>query len=146
LKPVNIRWRLTVPQPPDDAWFFWSKLEHLPLFVPGLLAVRPIDETHHHWSVGESAFEWRSVITDAQPGRRIEWRAVTGSPTLAAGRIEFHQKRKGTATEVRLELWYLAQPSDFPEPQPAGVVHDVVVHEVKDRPVGLIKKRFDAVS
>jgi uncharacterized membrane protein len=108
-RPVKIGWRATIGKTPEEAWFLWSRLEHLPMFVPGLKSVTAEDEVHHQWVAADSNLSWRTVIVDDQPGRRIEWRAVPGSPVLGAGQLEFHSRRRGRATSVRFDLWYLAQ-------------------------------------
>jgi uncharacterized membrane protein len=140
--PVRIRWRTTVPKPPAEAWQFWSNLEHLPAFVPGLVSVTALDHLHHEWTAGGGALRWRSVTVDARPGERLAWQAVPGSSVLCAGHIQLQGRRNGRETRVRLDAWYLALPAVVAAATPDEPVHNVLVHDVLERS----KRRFDRVS
>jgi uncharacterized membrane protein len=83
----------------------WTQFEDFPQFMPGVKAVRQIDDTHLHWSaqVWGKDQEWDAEITEQEPDTRISWKSVSGKGN--AGTVRF-EAIDGNQTRVRLTMAY----------------------------------------
>lgn len=92
----------------------WTQFEEFPRFMPGIKAVRQIDDTHLHWIArfwhGFDE-EWDAEITEQEPDRRISWKSISG--TVNAGTVEF-ESIGDRQTRVGLTMAY----------EPEGVVEN----------------------
>jgi len=83
----------------------WTQFEDFPRFMPGVKAVRQIDDTHVHWKaeVWGRDQEWEAEITEQQPDKRISWKSVSGKGN--AGTVRFEPIDRNH-TRVRLAMAY----------------------------------------
>jgi len=91
----------------------WTQFEEFPRFMPGVKAVRQIDETHVHWTArfwGGIDEEWDAEITEQEPDKRISWKSVSGAPN--AGTVRF-ERLDDSHTRVHLVMAY--DPDGFVE-------------------------------
>lgn len=104
---------IEVDVPVRTAYNQWTQFEDFPLFMPNVLAVRQLDETHLHWStrwwqgVDEN---WEAEIVDQIPDQRITWKSITGKPN--AGMVSFEPLGEHR-TRVSLAMAY--EPQGFIE-------------------------------
>lgn len=59
----------------------WSQREELPLFVPGVRAVRRLDDRHVFFQTGIFGNEagWEAEIYEMAPDKLVAWRSIQGS-------------------------------------------------------------------
>jgi len=83
----------------------WTQFEEFPRFMPGVKAVRQLDDTHLHWSaeVWGRDEEWDAEITEQEPDTRISWKSTSGKGN--AGTVRF-EPIDGARTRVRLTMAY----------------------------------------
>jgi len=91
----------------------WTQFEEFPRFMPGVKAVRQIDDTHVRWIArfwGGIDEEWDAEITEQEPDKRISWKSTSGATN--AGTIRF-EPIDPEHTRVRLIMAY--DPEGFVE-------------------------------
>jgi len=90
----------------------WTQFEELPRFMPGVKAVRQIDDTHLHWEaeVWGKDESWDAEITEQEPDKRISWKSISGA--YSAGTVRF-EPLGADRTRVRLTMAY--EPEDTAE-------------------------------
>ncbi len=83
----------------------WTQFEDFPEFMPGVKAVRQLDDTHLHWSaeVFGRDQEWHAEITEQEPDKRISWMSISGKAN--AGTVRF-EPIDMDHTRVRLVMAY----------------------------------------
>ena len=91
----------------------WTQFEEFPRFMPGVISVRQIDDTHLRWNAcfwSGVDQEWDAEITEQDPDKRISWKSVSGTPNSGTVRFE---PLDDSHTRVRLVMAY--QPQGFVE-------------------------------
>ena len=108
---LRIRRSLTVNASPNKLYAFWKDLRNAPHFMPGVVSVKPINDTMAHW-VAEGptgkTYQWDSEIYSDQPDRKIAWHTVgkVKSLTAFAGSVTFEPATGERGTVVTLEMDY----------------------------------------
>lgn len=64
----------------------WTQFESFPLFMPGVVKVRQMDERHVFWQVEVLGreLEWEAEIYEQIPDCLIAWRSILGRPHSGA--------------------------------------------------------------
>jgi uncharacterized membrane protein len=100
----------TIDGTPGEVYRFWRRLENLPRFLSHLESVVNVSDRVSHWVARAPAgagVEWDAEIVDDQPGRRIGWRTLPGSPVTHEGMVSFEPAIGGRSTFLRLEMLYV---------------------------------------
>ena len=81
----------------------WMHFEDFPRFVPAIVAVRQIDDTHVHWEADLLGHDeaWDAELTEQAPNKRLAWRSTAGH--FHAGSVRFEAIDAGH-TRVRLSM------------------------------------------
>jgi len=100
---------IDVNRPINDVYNQWTQFEDFPHFLPGVKAVRQLDDTHVHWEaeIFGKHEEWDAEITEQEPDKRISWKSISGVPN--AGTVRFEPLEGGRCTRVRLAMAYEPQ-------------------------------------
>jgi uncharacterized membrane protein len=100
----------TLDSTPGEVYRFWRRLENLPRFLSHLESVSNVSDRIAHWVASGPAgagVEWDAEIVDDQPGRRIGWRTLPGSPVTHEGMVSFEPAIGGRSTVLRIEMLYV---------------------------------------
>jgi uncharacterized membrane protein len=103
----------TIDSTPGEVYRFWRRLENLPRFLSHLESVSNVSDRIAHWVASAPAgagVEWDAEIVDDQPGRRIGWRSLPGSPVTHEGMVSFEPAIGGRSTFLRIEMLYVPPP------------------------------------
>jgi uncharacterized membrane protein len=103
----------TIDSTPGEVYRFWRRLENLPRFLSHLESVSNVSDRIAHWVASGPAgagVEWDAEIVDDQPGRRIGWRSLPGSPVTHEGMVSFEPAIGGRSTFLRIEMLYVPPP------------------------------------
>src|ERR1700751_1497591 len=86
----------------------WTQFEAFPLFMPGVLNVRQMDDRHVFWQVEVLGreIEWEAEIYEQIPDCLIAWRRLLGRPH--AGAI-FFEPMEDRLTRLRVVIEYQLQ-------------------------------------
>ncbi|UBV44391.1 SRPBCC family protein (plasmid) [Deinococcus taeanensis] len=107
---IAVEKAVTIGLPPEDLYAFWRNFGNLPRFMNHLESVKvQSDGTRSHWVAKAPAgthVQWDAEITEDQPGRRIAWRSVEGTPVPNEGHVDFRAAPTGRGTEVHVSLKY----------------------------------------
>jgi uncharacterized membrane protein len=126
-KPV--RRSITIARPPEDVYTAWRDLEGLPRFMHHLEEVRTEPgSARSHWKARAplgASVEWEAELTADEPGRRIAWRAVEGSPVTHEGEVRFEDAPGDRGTQVAVDFRYAP---------PAGIVGVAVAKLAGEEP------------
>jgi hemerythrin superfamily protein/ribosome-associated toxin RatA of RatAB toxin-antitoxin module len=90
--------------PPRTAYNQWTQFESFPEFMPGVIAVRQLDDRHTHWvtEVAGTRREFDAEIVEQLPDDRIAWRSI-GGDVRHSGTVTFRLLDRG-ATRVTVDL------------------------------------------
>jgi uncharacterized membrane protein len=86
----------------------WTQFESFPLFMPGVLNVRQMDDRHVFWQVevlGREV-EWEAEIYEQIPDCLIAWRSILGRPHSGA---IFFEPMDDRLTRLRVVVEYQLQ-------------------------------------
>jgi uncharacterized membrane protein len=86
----------------------WTQFEAFPLFMPGVLNVRQMDERHVFWQVEVLGreIEWEAEIYEQIPDCLIAWRSILGRPHSGA---IFFEAVEDDLTRLRVIIEYQLQ-------------------------------------
>lgn len=101
---------IVVKAPLRTVYNQWTQFEEFPLFMPGVVSVRQMDERHVFWQVDVMGreVEWEAEIYEQIPDCLIAWRSILGRPHTGA--IFFEPLGKGS-TRLRAVIEYQLQGS-----------------------------------
>ncbi|MCB5189805.1 SRPBCC family protein [Methylobacillus arboreus] len=96
---------IDVKVPINLAYNQWTQFEAFPNFMPNILKVTQLDDTHISWvaDAGARTIEWQVEIVEQVPDHHIAWRSVSGGHN--SGVVSF-QHVDPHSTRVRLEIKY----------------------------------------
>ncbi len=103
---INIRSSFTINKPRMEVYYFWRKLDNLPLFMNHLESVDTIDNDRSHWVMklptGVASVSWDAEIVYDIPGEMIGWSSLPGSIVDNAGKVRFRDSfdERGTLVDV----------------------------------------------
>ncbi|GAC1400405.1 MAG: hypothetical protein NVS2B8_13430 [Vulcanimicrobiaceae bacterium] len=98
----------TIAREPADVYAAWRDFARLPLIMPNLVRVEPIDASRSRWTAslpGGKTVTWEAELIDDCPSERIAWRA-DAAPVRHAGSVRFAPAPGNRGTEVRVEIEY----------------------------------------
>jgi uncharacterized membrane protein len=101
---------ITLHSSPAEVYRFWRNLQNVPRFLSHIESVSTMSDRVSHWVAKAPAganIEWDTEIVDDQPGHRIGWRTLPGSPVTHEGMVSFEPAAAGRATVLRIEMLYL---------------------------------------
>jgi len=92
-----------VAKPVAEVYDAWTRFEDLPAVMPGVAAVRQLDERTTSWVVviARERREFAAVTTEQRPDERVAWKGI-GLPAHA-GVVTFHRLSPST-TRVTVQL------------------------------------------
>ncbi|HWC61269.1 MAG TPA: SRPBCC family protein [Verrucomicrobiae bacterium] len=102
---MSVEEAIIVNAPIEEVYEQWTHIEDFPKFMPAVLEMRRVDETHFHWVVerGGRNYEATFQIVLRIPQRRIAWRTVSGSES--SGVVCFDPE-VGRKTRVTFKMVY----------------------------------------
>jgi uncharacterized membrane protein len=103
---------IEVDIPVSTAFQAWTRFEELPRFMPGVVAVKQLDDRHLHWRAQALGVQrvWELEITEIAPERRIAWSSRSGPRNRGAVSLE---PLSTFGTRVTMEVHY--DPNGFVE-------------------------------
>ena len=86
----------------------WTQFESFPLFMPGVMSVRQMDDRHVFWQVAVLGreIEWEAEIYEQIPDCLIAWRSILGRPHSGA---IFFEPMDDRLTRLRVVIEYQPQ-------------------------------------
>lgn len=85
----------------------WRGFSRLPEFMHHIDEVSPRGGNRWHWvadAPGAGRIEWDAELIAEEPGRRLAWRAVDGSPLDAQGEVDFRALPGAAGSLLQVEL------------------------------------------
>lgn len=80
-----------VERPSEEVWRRWRRLDELPRYLRHIESVETLDGRRSRWTAvtpGGRRVEWEAEIVEEDPGRRLAWQSLPGSPVSHRGEIE----------------------------------------------------------
>ena len=105
---VDVRKTITIDEPREQVFQFWTKYANLPRFMAHLKEVRDLGGGRSHWvAVGPGGMPvtWDAILTRFVPNELIAWRSEPNSIIANAGIVHFEEVHPG-ATRVSIFLSY----------------------------------------
>jgi uncharacterized membrane protein len=105
---VHVDERIIINRPAHEVYDFWRRLTTLPIFMPHLVSVVPLDDRRSRWTVKGplgNQVSWEAEIINDEPGQRIAWQTVGEADVMSAGSVLF-EPRGDRQCEVRVRLQY----------------------------------------
>lgn len=105
---IFLRERVVIQAPVEKIFRFWQNPANLPLVMPYLESVHPIDAVRSHWTVGGPAgtrLEWDAEIINKVRYEVIAWQSLPGADVASAGSVHFRSIGRGL-TEVIVTMQY----------------------------------------
>lgn len=105
---VRVEERAIINRPAREVYDFWRRLTTLPIFMPHLVSVVPLDDRRSRWTVKGplgNQVSWEAEIINDAPGERIAWQTVGDADVFSAGSVHFEPRGEGRC-EVRVRLQY----------------------------------------
>lgn len=105
--PSPVTRSVIVGKSPEEVYQFWRNLQNLPTVMDRLESVEMREGGRSHWKfrtpLGKT-IEWDAEITADEPGSRIAWRSLEGSPIDISGSVKFERAPGGRGTLVRCDV------------------------------------------
>ncbi|MCL4813630.1 MAG: SRPBCC family protein [Vicinamibacteraceae bacterium] len=105
---VLVEERVLINRPAHEVYDFWRRLTTLPIFMPHLVSVVPLDDRRSRWTVKGplgTQVSWEAEIINDLPGERLAWQTVGDADVYSAGSVNF-EPRGERQSEVRVRLQY----------------------------------------
>ena len=116
----NVTWGIvTINRPAQELYDFWRDFSNLAHVMENIERIDCSDRDHSTWTVkapAEHQVTWDAVVTQDEPGKRIEWQSAEGSQIRNSGAVEFRDAGE-RGTIVRATIAY--------DP-PGGVIGDFI--------------------
>ncbi len=96
-----VRTSALIQSSPHECYTLWRDLPGIPRWQEQVKEVRQTGDNTSHWvmEVNGKTTEWESEILADEPGKRIAWRSINGSPQNA-GEVVFEAAPGGRGTLV----------------------------------------------
>ncbi|MFT3695950.1 MAG: SRPBCC family protein [Kofleriaceae bacterium] len=96
---------VTINRTPQEVYDFFRDFSKLPAFMTYLDKVE-VDGNRSTWTALDGFVSWKATITEDQPGEKIAWESIEGSPIKTNGAVTFTRAPGRDACEVRVEMQF----------------------------------------
>ncbi len=104
---VHFRKSININRSPSELYSFWRDLQHLPRFMPSIVAVEVLDDKRSRWHARgpfNKAFHWEAEILEERKDEIITWRTIERESNLEhTGTVSFRRAPGNRGTIVTLE-------------------------------------------
>lgn len=107
-----VRRAITISQPQEKVYEFWTKPENLQKIFPRIESITPLADNQWQWKVnpvGSYKLDWDTEPIVSEPPNLMSWKSVRESPLEQAGSVTFKPAPGGKGTEVQLTVSWLAK-------------------------------------
>lgn len=105
---IDIQKTITINEPVQEVFQFWSHFNNFPQFMERVKTVRLHGENVSHWEMigpGETTITFDTEITNCEPNKILAWRTLPGQMIEHSGIVRFEGIDEGS-TRLNIHLSY----------------------------------------